>query len=404
MRKYGIFLSLLFLLSIGFGCENSSTKKATPTKLPDVDSSVVKSDANAKAEVSDEEAERFADEWVQAIVEKDTSTAGSLIGWREILTRATSSFNIGTKQKQQLVDGALRATPQLVGEISNGLDKGGDYRSIRVSRRGGDSFALFRLVDPELGFNYHLMRLKNVRGRVRADQFFVAMTGEEMSDTFRNLLEPAVKSMGIAGRLTGAREQVEKDMDLQKKMKTAVEAGRFKQALRIYKGMSEKLQKTKIPMLLRISATDIEDEKAYGKAIDDFLELFPDDSAVGIVTLDAGVMRNDPDLLIQGYEALSRWTGGDPYLDLMVAANLSEMGLKDKAKEIADSVDAESVGLADAHDYVMTIAINAEDHAETLKQLRILRDDYGYQFLDLQGVEGYEAFVKSPEFKQWQND
>ena len=98
-----------------------------------------------------------------------------------------------------------------------------------------------------------------------------------------------------------------------------------------------------------------------------------------------------------------KWTGGDPFLSLMVAANLAIMGRKEKAKELVSSIDVDSLGMSDGHDYRLTVALEIGDHTEVLKQLRILKDEYGYAIEDLRGVEGYEDFVNSEEFKQWSN-
>ena len=404
---YGIWkhIYLVLPLLIVVGCEKSTTKKPLRAKVPDVDASVADfdSDSNTKKrfEVNDEEAKAFAENWLKAIENNGIGDAGDLIDWRKIINRALASFEIDKKQKQRMVEDFMRGIPKMVARLANNISVT-DYRFVNISRRGGESFVLFRLLDAETRLNYHLMRLRKVRSEVRADQFFIATSGEDFADTFRNLFEPVVKSMNLSGRLSGARNKAEKDMELQVEMNTAVVSKRYKEAIRIYNRMPERLRKAKVPMLLRIKSTDIKDVEAYAKAIDDFLEVFPDDSSAGLMTFDVAIRRKDQKLLKKGYEALSRWTGGDPYLDLFFAANLSRMGQIEKAKEIAASVDVELLGLGIGHEFLLTIVLEAEDHGETLKQLRILREIYRYEFSDLRNDAAFEAFVKSPEFKKWQ--
>ena len=76
----------------------------------------------------------------------------------------------------------------------------------------------------------------------------------------------------------------------------------------------------------------------------------------------------------------------------------------DEAVELTKDIDPAPLGLADAHDYKMTIALANKDHQTVLKELRVLRDKFGYQFSEFGGVEGYEGFVDSPEHSEWLKD
>lgn len=388
----------LFIVLIG--CDRSTQVEVAPTTLPPVD---VASSTNSKSNISDEEANTFATHWIGALERQDSRAGSQLIAWRYIVGQSLATFNISDKEKTAITDGFMTSTSQLVGEIANVSKRGGDYRFVHVLRRGGAPYVLFRINDPELGFNYHQLRLRKVNGKVEADQFFTAVTGEEMSETLRNLLAPSVESMSVLGKLSGAQKTALENLKMQKNMKAAIERGQPTAALQIYQEMPDEVKKSKMSMLHRITATPVEDEEAYATAINEFLELFPDDASVGMVTLDSAVIKNDPELLLQGYDALQKWTGGDPFLSLMVAANLAIMGRKEKAKELVSSIDVDSLGMSDGHDYRLTVALEIGDHAEVLKQLRILKDEYGYAIEDLRGVEGYEDFVNSEEFKQWSN-
>lgn len=397
--NYPGFIVLLLCL-VAVGCDSSTAKKVSPTQLPDADSGEVA--AGAKSSISEEDALAFSKAWVEAIDSGDDTKANELIAWREILTRTFDSFDVSPRDKKGMMSGALGATSKFSEAIHKSVEGGGNYQMVRAYPRGGEMFALFRLVDPESAFNYHLLRLRRVRGQTRADQFFVALTGQEMADTFRDLIAPGVSSQSLVGRMSGAQKKADDEMEQQLGMKRAIDAGQKKKALRIYSSMSEELRKKKVPMLYKIQATPVEDEEAYGKAVEEYIAAFPGDSAVGIMTLEAGVLREDPEMLVQGYEALAKWTGGDPYLDLMVAANLVSMDRMDKALEMSGPVDPSSMGFADPHRFKLSIALEVNDHKESLKQLRVLRDEFGFQFDDLRTAEGFEPFVKSPQFQEWE--
>ncbi len=399
LKIASLFLSLI-AIGLFIGCDSKKTVTA-PATIPSLDSDSESEVATAESNVSDDEAAKFAEDWLEALRTRSIANAGRLVAWKEILGRSIDSLDVAEKHRNGLMQGAMEAIPTLSGEISDAMVKG-SYKLVHIKRRGGYPFALFRLVDPTGGFNYHLFRVVNVRGRVRADQFFIAMTGEEMSDTFRNVIGAGAQSLTIAGRLSGAQQQFLDDIKAQKEMHTAISAGKLDAALGVYKRMPERLRKSKMPMLYRIMATELDDGDNYARAVDEYLETFPGDAAAGILTLDAGVSHKDTEMILKGHASLKEWTGGDPFLDLMVAANLAVLNDLEKAKELIQPVDAKSIEMPDAHDYLLTIALTEGNYEEVLQQLQILRDDYGYEFVDLSEVEEYKGFVASPQFKKWQ--
>ena len=138
-----------------------------------------------------------------------------------------------------------------------------------------------------------------------------------------------------------------------------------------------------------------------GHYIDDFIAAFPDDAAVGLITIDAAVFREDHELLMKSYDQLQRFTGGDPLLSLMIGGVLANQGNADQAKKLTESIDPSTIGLASAHDYKLSVAMAVDDHAGTLKELITLRDEYGYELSDLTNIEGFEKFIASPQHEQW---
>lgn len=401
------YILLLLVAFTASGCGRgvqTAAAQSAPISVPPVDSDSDSADSKTKSSVSNEEATTFGNDLATAIRTKDSKKAGQLIAWREILKRAVAPFKVDKKTKDQLIQGAMTTVPQVTDNLSDSVAKGGSYQLVHVKRRSGYPFALFRFLDANGSFNYNLLRIRKVKGVVIADQFFTASTGEEMSDTLRNALAPGVQSLSWVGRLTGAQKRFFEDVEAQKNMVTAITAGKKQEALKIYDQMRPKLKKAKLSMLYRIMATSVEDEAAYATAVDEYLEAFPDDAAVGLITLDAGAIRKDADLLIKSHQSLNKWTGGDPYLDLIIGANLVAIDRNDLAVKLTKSIDPATVGIASAHDFKLAVGLAVKDHAEVLKQLRVLRDEFGLQFSDLSKAEGFEDFAKSPQHEQWKND
>ena len=179
-----------------------------------------------------------------------------------------------------------------------------------------------------------------------------------------------------------------------------VAAGDHLSALVLLDDLPDHVQKSKAGLLMRIMATPVEKESEYLAVIDEYSALYPGDPSLGLITLDAAVLRKDIENMQKLMTELKAWSG-DGYLDLMHGGILASFGESEKANAITENVNPESFGIASAHEYKLNIALILEDHAETLKQLRVLRDDYGYEFNDLSTIEGFEKFQQSPEYQQW---
>ena len=398
-NRFLVFCFSAVLFTIGCAKVENSSSGAGSVQNTQRD----RSNDEAADTVSEKEAETFAAQWVEAVESDDLAATNQLIAWEELIARAVEPLGESGKRKRDLIRGGMAGAQTIPKNVTLALEQGSAYRLVSVKKRRNQTYVLFRL-DTNEGFNYHLFKLGRIRGRVRADEFHVGATGEEIATTISKNMAAGLKSDNFVGRMTGAQKQFLDDLDLQQTMFDAVAKGQHEKALRIYRRMPKRLQKNKLPMLNRIMATSAEDEKAYLKAVDDFLEVFPEDSAAGMILLDAGALRGDVDLILKSHRSLTKWTGGDPYLDLLVGSNLASLGEVTKAVELTRNTDPEDVGTADAHDYKLAIALLAKDHPETLKQLRVFRDRYDFEFGDLRQAEGFEDFAKSPEFSDWQSD
>ena len=72
-----------------------------------------------------------------------------------------------------------------------------------------------------------------------------------------------------------------------------------------------------------------------------------------------------------------------------------------KAKEAADRYIQNSPSDIEAAWNLADYAIYFEDHPLLLNALKTLASDHAVEFEDLSTIEGYEAFVRSPEYQQW---
>ena len=377
----------------------ASTADADPGKQPATDTS------RGGEAIGDEEARRWSQRWVDAVIRGDAATVRALVDWTAVFERSIDNLVFNPAMRTGFLDGVAGAVDQLAAGLSDDLGESGTYALIRIARRGGQPHAIFRLISDSGALNYHDIPLRKSEGKVVGDELFLASTGEAYSDTLRQSVGPRFRArQSISGKLTG---RAERELDLLEKrseINTAIAEGDPASALRIYRSLPPAMQRDKVIMLSRINATPVDDKAAYTAAVTQYIEAHPEDRSVGLIALDAAVMTDDAAMLIRSHASLTRWVGGDPVLDAMVAAHLALMGDIDRAQSMIADVDLGDHPIADVHNYALTIALAADDHDETLKRMRVLRDRFGWELRRLDGVEGFEAFVESPQYQSWLTD
>lgn len=396
-----LYLSLFAIC----GCGDSTVPATTPEQLAPINESATSADT---PEISEAEAIKFGKKWETAVRTGDVVAGKQLFWFDASLKRALSSFDLTPEMTQSFMTGVKSSAPvtNLIKQLAANETAGGTYRLVRVVTRGSDRHAVYRMLGPEGALNYHDLRIVRDGGQLRADKFFVAMTGESISDTMKSTIAPLVAQQSVVGRLTGGQAQEMKKLELQRDITRASKSGNAELVLTMYEQLPADVQSLKLMQIQRLTALSSIDEREddYLKAIELYEKDFPNDPSLGLISIDGAVMRDDMQLLDKSHQNLNRWSAGDAYLDLMIACVMSNSGKIQRAEEIIKDADIASLGLASAHDFRMTIALGSDDHAETLKQLVILRDDYGYEFSDLREAEGFEAFTESPQFATWTDD
>jgi hypothetical protein len=357
-------------------------------------------------EVSEEEASAFAGRWVTAIYDNDLASANQLVDWGGILDRAIEGFEVSDRFRKQYRQGAMKnggLGAQMVGQLQPALGNGGTYTLLRVVPRNGETHAVFRLIDPMNGLNYHDLRIVRHGEQIVADRFYVSATGEELATTMRTAIGPAMQSRSsVMARMSG-RAKAELDrLSKQAAVMRAAKSGQVEEAQRLFDDLPEESKNAKLVLFAMILATASADEETYLAAIDRFAEHHPEDPALAMLTFDAAVMRGDIEMLEQAKRYVEDWTGGDPYFDVMVASSYVAMGQLERAAEVAAAVDPDTIDVADGHDILVGVGLAIEDYQMVLDNLVVLRDEYDYQFTDLRESEDFAGFVNSPQFQQWQ--
>lgn len=411
MKKVQLAVCFALLLVIcGCGKDSAQREKPKETLPPITGSGAVQGQGNSGqtpvAQISEEEAEAFAASWRNAIQQGDVGKANELVDWDGIWDRALEGFNLNAQTRNEMKQansGATSVGTQLTGQLHQNISGGGTYHLLRVVSRSDGMHVVFRLLNPDQGVNYHDFRLNRIRGKVVADRFHVAATGEEMADTLHTNLAPVVRSQAsMMGRISGEAKEKLDELKLKDEFLKAAVRGDLQLANQKFGMLSDEDKKSKVVMLAMLKIAAQTDEGNYLSWIDRFARQFPDDPSLGLMTLDAAVLRGDMKQLEQCRQIIHDWTGGDSYLDAMVAVCLLQNDDLPRAQEIVADIPPESIDLAQTHGLLLDVALANEDNEAVLKHLMILESDFDFEFEDLRTVDEYKGFVQSPQFEQWQ--
>ncbi|MEP3480059.1 MAG: hypothetical protein ABJZ55_12485 [Fuerstiella sp.] len=403
--------SVLTLFAIGFlslgvvGCSKKDPAPA-PAELKSIEAQGDSAGTSTETAVTKEQAEAFAQQLSTAISSGDTAAAGRLILSSRILDRVVSGLQLTGTDAAGFRRGMQSNDPlkNIVSQLANSVGQGGSYLLVRTAVRGGEMHAIFRLLDVNQSLNYHDFRLVMDGGTVKADQMFVAATGESIADTLITSIGPTIRSQqSLSGKLTGEAAQKLKDLKQQGELMKAVQSGNPTEALRIYEGLPSEMKDSKAVQLARVMASQGLTNDQYMAAMTDYANRFPNDPSVALMLFDRAVLKKDVDAVKECMVSLDQWTGGDDYLNLLAASVVSQWGAFEYAKELYTNADPAKIGTAMAHDHKLSAALRCKDNSVVLAELRILRDEFDMDF-SLEGQELFADFVKTPQFQTFQSE
>jgi tetratricopeptide (TPR) repeat protein len=215
-----------------------------------------------------------------------------------------------------------------------------------------------------------------------------------------------MKNRNLVGRLSGQQKAAEAAFDTTISLLTSIKNGQYQEAVRLYEQLPEASPANKSVMLGMITAQSQLDEAKYLAAIDRYREAFPNDPSLGLVLLDAALLRQDWDLLELSRQKLNAWTGGDPYVDLLIGTIFSQDPARvQQALDMTKGIDPSTLGLPTAHYNKLPIAPSGKDFPTVVQQMKVLRDEYEVEFEEesMRSEPLFADFLDSQEFRDWQS-
>jgi tetratricopeptide (TPR) repeat protein len=240
-------------------------------------------------------------------------------------------------------------------------------------------------------------------GRVGVEDVVWVEDGDSLAEMVRHAVLPAaaLRDAGMDARL-GEMDRLfvansKKVQDLIK----ASRARKWQEVITLYKGLPAGLQHHK-PILFKYAEACVHVGRAEGTAaLETCRKRFPGDPALDILTVGYHLERDEYRAAMRGLDAMKAWTGDDALLDAIRAVSLTKSGQLKEARAVAERSVAADPELKLAYISRILVAIEEQNHADTLEWLKKTVENTRHDFGDLRQVPLYAPFVQSPEFRQW---
>lgn len=192
----------------------------------------------------------------------------------ELLARRTARlagmrFNTGVQRG--IVEGLKKNgfTRAVLSDVENG----GSYHLVRVYEKEGKQHMIFRLYGSD-GLNYHDFTLAKREGRVRASDVYVLLTGENLSQTFADLLKTLNENSNAAPASDLNRVQ------------QLYASGQYAAARRSLDSLPASMRANRTFQILNLSVTSHLDSNAYASALATFQQRFGNDPSAQFALFD----------------------------------------------------------------------------------------------------------------------
>jgi tetratricopeptide (TPR) repeat protein len=344
---------------------------------------------------TDDALRAFAGHYADAVNDRDVDAINACLNLDSLIARSHRGVDV-PPQFLRGFDEGIRAGLDWGRAMATGLGEDGHYALIRTYRANGEMHAIFRLVNGHGGLNYHDLLL-NARpdGRFEILDVYIHLAGEMMSETVQRSLRQFVAA------LNKGDDDYVRSIGSIRTMATLAQEGRCAEALDEHARMPARMQRDKAVMILRISCAAVVDADALDAACTAFRETYPGDASVDLLTVDQLVLRSKWEDAIAAFERIRAVVGDDAYLDDLIANVYRQRGMNDEARVYAERSIAKEPTLDEGYWTLLEMALEEQDHVETATLLATLQGKFGWEFRDLETVDAYRRFVRSPEYDQW---
>jgi hypothetical protein len=331
------------------------------------------------------EAETFGKEFAAKLAPCDAAAVDRMIDVDVLGSRAVAG------QTAEFETGFKRGLGSLGGKLCEQLTaQDAKVTYLRTQQEAGVPRPLLRLIS-DAGVNYYQLELDKQRGTVRLADFYVFMSGENISATFASLID----SVGTASAASTAPKL--------KQIRQHMQAHRWEDAHAILTALPAKLRASKGIKLIEVQVTSELGDEAYLAALNDYTRAFPNDPSLALVSIDRALLREEYDTALKYMNDLDTRVGGDAYVDVLRSGTFELAGKSAEALAAAKRATEREPTLEDGWWQLLTLQASRKLYKDATASLEVLRDKFAAEVTTdtLVGDERFVELVESPEYAAW---
>ena len=300
------------------------------------------------------------------------------------------SINIGVQQG-------------FINKIMETLENGGSYNFINYSQdeETGQYFLLIRFLSED-GLNYHQYSLIEKDGSYKADDIFVFMSGENLSETIGRIYKTGIYSISGEGFQSEMDSIYFNSVIALNRIKQLNEMGATKLARKQFDEIPDELKMEKLFILYEIQLLESLEEGKYKELLDRYALLYPDDISIFLISFDKFFLEEKYDEAFSMVDSIYAYTGDD-LLDFYKGNILFSKGnLKDAEFHFKRTIENYPYYI-DAYDALFYIYIEEKRYNDIISIFNSIVSlfDVDPKLLIEDTKSEYPDFYKSGEFKKW---
>jgi len=282
-----------------------------------------------------------------------------------------------------------------------------EFTFIRAYIKDDTAHLIFRVFG-EGGINYHDYELARVGDELKVTDFFIYLSGENISATIQRIyLMTAKGSIGQIGNENVGSISLESVAELPK-IRSLVNQGMFEEAQKTMSTLGEEILKEKAFALIDVQIKGNLDEDIYLEALSNYQKNFPNDPSMYLVSIDFLLLQERYDDCLKNIDQLDKAVGGDYFLDFYRGNIKYVQGDLAAAEAYFLAVTIENPDSIDAFDSLLSTYIDQLKNEKAVEILNYFVNYFGVDKSDLKAImeaePSYADFRATEAFKNWENN
>lgn len=278
--------------------------------------------------VTDADASAFAEKLAQSIKNKQGNffdqSIQQEIFYNRIITAAPGEppVNMSKAELRSILKGMNLGT-----RIGESLGSDGTFELLRKYKADNRQHLLFRLYS-EAGVNYYDFDLTKTNGKVGVTDIFVYLSGENISQTVRELMTQLAYVNKKEGNPSGGDKRRSEKMT---RVRQLLETGKYKEAIDLVDDLPDSWKKIRVFMAAKLVAASRYDSDIFEKTLAEYQMYFPKDNRMELLLYDGYILQKKYNEALAGINRLDAQLGTDPVLDLLRGSLYYQQGNSDSA-------------------------------------------------------------------------